>query len=70
MVKRKFSLRNRKYGLGVEYPQPTVTTRSVIALSILLERGYNCMIGLEYNPEDDLSLSLKRIKALWNKVAL
>lgn len=61
---------NRKYGLGVEYPQPIFTTCSVIALSILLERGYNCMIGLEYNPEDDLSLSLKRIKALWNKVAL
>jgi len=54
----------------VEYPQPTVTTRSVIALSILLERGYNCMIGFEYNPEDDPGLSLKRIKALWNEVAL
>ena len=69
-VERKFNLGNRKYGLGVEYPQPTMTTRSEIALSILFERGYNCMIGFEYNPEDDLGLSLKRIKALWNEVAL
>jgi len=42
----------------------------VITLSILLERGYNGMIGFKYNPEDDPGLSLKHIKALWNEVAL
>ena len=69
-VERKFNLGICKYGLGVEHPQPMETTYSVIDLLILLERDYDDMIGFEYNPEDDPGSSLKRIKALWNEVAL